>query len=272
MIRAIFFDIDGTLLSYTNHSVLPSTVEAFRQLHAKGIRTFISSGRPLVLIPPMPVTFDGYITVNGGLCLVKDAGQHSSPQTHDTYKVLLRNPISPDDCRRWLDHVSRNNLVTMCFTENDMFINRIDNAVIRLRDQLGFQMPPVKDFSAFGSQSTIPEVYQFIAMQPAEDDDQLLSILSHCRLPRWHPAFSDIIPIGSSKAVGIECILSHFGISREESMAFGDGANDIEMLDYVGTGIAMGNASPIVKRHADYVTADADSDGILLALQHLNVI
>lgn len=260
MIRAIFFDIDGTLLSYQTHSVLPSTVEAFRLLHEKGIRTFISSGRPRILIPTMPVTFDGLITVNGGLCIADN-------------KILLRNPISHDDCSNWLEYVEQNNLVTMCFTESDMFINRIDDDVLKLRDQLGFEMPPVKDFSsAFINKALNKDIYQFIAMQPAHDDAQALAVLSNCRMPRWHPAFTDVIPLDSSKAVGIECILRHFGIERQESMAFGDGCNDIEMLEYVGIGVAMGNAAPIVKQHAAYVTDDADSDGIQHALQKLNII
>lgn len=263
MIRAIFFDIDGTLLSYRTRSILPGTIEAFRQLRAKGIRTFISSGRPRVLIPPMQLTFDGYITVNGGLCAVGDN------------QIILRNPINTDDCRRWLEYVEQHNLVTMCFTENEMFINRIDDAVMRLHDQLGFDMPPIKPIkelylSCEEESSSTP--YQFIAMQPAADDEKVLSILNHCRMPRWHPAFTDVIPDDSSKAVGIECILKHYGIDREETMAFGDGANDIEMLDYVGTGVAMGNAADIVKQHADYVTDDADSEGILHALQNLHII
>lgn len=262
MIKAIFFDIDGTLLSYRTHQVLPGTIEAFRLLHDKGILTFISSGRPMVLIPEMPVHFDGYISVNGGYCIAGDS-------------VLLRNPINPDDCRRWLEYVKQNNLVTMCFTENDMFINRVDEAVMRLHDQLGFKMPPIKPLDQFFSSDNSEQssdIFQFIAMQPAADDEKILSILSHCRLPRWHPAFSDLIPDNSSKAVGIECILNHFGISRDETMAFGDGANDIEMLEFVGKGIAMGNAADIVKQHASYITDDADSDGILHALQHFGII
>lgn len=203
----------------------------------------------------MPVTFDGYITVNGGLCTAGD-------------EVLLRKPIDKDDSCRWLEYVEHNNHVTMCFTEDEMFINRIDDAVIKLHDQLGFQMPPIKPLDELRDK----EAYQFIAMQPAENDEKVLSFLSHCRMPRWHPAFSDIIPQGSSKAVGIETILKHYGIEREESMAFGDGANDIEMLEYVGTGVAMGNAADIVKEHADYVTDDADSEGILHALQNLNIL
>ena len=80
MIRAAFFDIDGTLLSFKTHKVSEGTIRAFDSLHRKGIRTFISSGRPMVLIPEMPVSFDGYVTMNGGYCFVGD-------------NVLLQRPI-----------------------------------------------------------------------------------------------------------------------------------------------------------------------------------
>lgn len=254
MTKAIFFDIDGTLLSYTSHVVLPGTAAALQQLRDKGIRLFISSGRPMVLIPPMPIQFDGYITVNGGYCI---AGND----------IILHNPIPDGDTRKWLDYVEQNNIVTMCFTADSMFINRIDDNAISLRNQLGFDMPPVFPLQ----QMAMQPVYQFIALQPKEKDKQMLSILSNCRAPRWHHAFTDIIPANSSKAVGIEQMIKHFGITREETMAFGDGANDIEMLDYVATAVAMGNANDNVKQHADYVTLDSDHDGILHALKHFQL-
>ena len=254
MVKAVFFDIDGTLLG-SSHHLLPGTVDALETMRKQGILTFISSGRPMVLIPPMPVAFNGYITVNGGYCIVGE-------------DVLLQKPIDPDDCANWLKYVSDNGKTTMCFTANDMYINQIDQTTVSLRDQLGFQMPPLRPLDQLHGL----EVYQFIALQPESDDSKVLQFLPHCRLPRWHPVFSDIIPVGSSKAVGIECIIKHFGIKRDETMAFGDGANDIEMLEYAGIGVAMGNASEIVKQHADHVTSDVDDEGIAKALVKLNVI
>ena len=255
MIKAIFFDIDGTLLSYNTHSVLPGTIEAFKYLHKKGIHTFISSGRPFVLIPQLPLQIDGYITVNGGLCMVGDT-------------VLLRNPIASDDCQKWLEYVDANNLTTMCFTADEMFINRVDDVAVRLQNQLGFQMPPMRPLLEMYDK----EVYQFIAIQPDDKDKEALEYLPNCRMPRWHPLFTDIIPNGSSKAVGIEKIINHFGIRQDETMAFGDGANDIEMLEYVHIGISRGNAAEIVKQHTQYVTDDADNEGIANALKHFGII
>ena len=255
MIKAIFFDIDGTLLSSKTHSLLPGTLEAFDLLHKKGIRTLISSGRPMTLIPTLPVHFDGFITVNGGYCLADG-------------EVIHRNPISSDDTTKWLDYVRQTGIVTMCFTADKMYINRISDTTMKLREQLGFTMPPVRPLDEMSTS----EVYQFIAMQPKEDDAKALEHLSNCRMPRWHPVFTDVIPADSSKAVGISKIISHYGIDIEETMAFGDGANDIEMLQYVKIGVAMGNASDEVKRKSDYVTLDSDSEGILSALIKLKII
>ena len=253
MIKAVFFDIDGTLLSFETHRVSQGTVEAFRILHSKGIRTFISSGRPKVLIPPMPVGFEGYVTMNGGYCYVGN-------------DVVLRNPIPQDETDRWLDYAIRNNLCTMIFTEHEMFVNRLDDPVGNaIRNQLEFTMPPQLDTALMKGRET----YQIIAIMPPEKDAEVVEMLPHCRLPRWHPGFSDLVNHTNSKAAGIAAVLEHVGIRREECMAFGDGGNDVEMLEYCGIGVAMGNASDEVKRHADYVTASVDEEGILEAVRKL---
>lgn len=255
MIRAAFFDIDGTLLSFVTHRVSPGTIEAFESLKKKGILTFICSGRAKVLVPTMPLHFDGVITVNGGYCQAGD-------------KVIYRNPLNHDDAQTWMDYADRHNYVSMAFTEYEMFTNHIDELARQLRDQLEFEMPKLRP----NRELVGKDIYQFIAMIPESKDAEVLELLPHCRLPRWHPAFSDLVPSDSSKAVGMEKILTHFGIHRDECIAFGDGANDIEMLEYAGIGVAMGNASDRVKAHADHVTTDVDSEGILNALQSLQII
>ena len=70
----------------------------------------------------------------------------------------------------------------------------------------------------------------------------------------------------------MEAMLRHFGIAPEESMAFGDGENDLTMLLRAGIGVAMGTASDEVKRQADWATASVDEDGIVKALQHFQVL
>ena len=253
MIKAAFFDIDGTLLSFKTHRVSEGTVRAFSTLHAHGVRTFISSGRPMILIPEMPVSFDAYITMNGGLVFTAEN------------EVLLSNPIPREDSERWLDFAKEHQLCTMVFTATSMMVAQVNPIGFKIREQLEFQMPPVVDIDEMRGH----EAYQLIAIMPRELDGQVGATLSHCRLPRWHPAFTDIVAQGNSKAAGMEAICRHYGISQEETLAFGDGGNDIEMLQWAGTGVAMGNAADEVKAAADMVTTDVDNEGIENAINKL---
>ncbi len=252
MIKAAFFDIDGTLLSFTTHRVSEGTIRAFDRLHKAGVRTFISSGRPMVLIPPMPVTFEAHITMNGGLVFTPD-------------KVLLSNPIPREDTDAWLDLAKARNICTMIFTADGMMLAQPNEAGLKLRDQLEFTMPPVVAIDEMRG----VEAYQIIALMPPQMDGEVGALLSHCRLPRWHPAFTDIVANGNSKAAGMDAICRHFGIQQEETIAFGDGANDIEMLQWAGIGIAMGNAAQEVKDAADMVTGSVDEEGIEQAINKL---
>ena len=100
MIKAAFFDIDGTLLSFTTHRVSAGTIRAFDRLHRAGVRTFLSTGRPEVLIPKMPVTFEAKITMNGGLVFTSN-------------EVLFSNPIPNKELQSWLDIAKDKHLCTM---------------------------------------------------------------------------------------------------------------------------------------------------------------
>lgn len=252
MIKAAFFDIDGTLLSFETHRVSAGTVRAFERLHRAGVRTFLSTGRPEVLIPKMPVTFEAKITMNGGLVFTPN-------------EVLLSNPIRDEELQRWLNLAKERHLCTMVFTQDNMFLAQPNEVGLKLRNQLEFEMPPVVDIDTMRKET----VFQIIAIMPGEMDDEVGTLLPHCRLPRWHPYFTDIVAEDNSKARGMEAICRHFGIAQEETLAFGDGANDIEMLEWAGIGVAMGNAADIVKEHANRITTDVDHEGIEIAVNQI---
>lgn len=257
-IKAAFFDIDGTLLSFETHRVSPGTVRAFDRLHQAGVRTFLSTGRPEVLIPDMPLTFEGKITMNGAFVFLNDECGMMKDE-------LLSNPIRDEELQAWLDFAKENNLCTMVFTRDNMLLAQPNEIGLKLRNQLEFEMPPVVDIDAMRKET----VYQIIAIMPEELDARVAELLPHCRLPRWHPYFTDIVAHDNSKARGMEAICRHFGIRQEETLAFGDGANDIEMLEWAGIGVAMGNAADGVKQHADRVTSDVDHEGIEMAVNEI---
>ena len=187
MIKAAFFDIDGTLLSFTTHRVSAGTIRAFDRLHRAGVRTFLSTGRPEVLIPKMPVSFEAKITMNGGLVFTSN-------------EVLLSNPIPNDELQSWLDIAKDKHLCTMIFTKNNMFLAQPNEVGIKLRNQLEFEMPPVVELDSLRKETA----YQIIAIMPGEMDNTVGKMLPHCRLPRWHPYFTDIVAFDNSKARGME--------------------------------------------------------------------
>ena len=108
-----------------------------------------------------------------------------------------------------------------------------------------------------------------ISMKP-----EIEEILGHKYKGTYHEPVNSVefVPLGVNKAKGIEVILDHTGISREDSYAFGDSANDIDMIKYVKYGVAMGNSVPELLEIAPYQTARVDEDGIEKGLKKFGLI
>ena len=119
---------------------------------------------------------------------------------------------------------------------------------------------------------TSKEVIQMTPFITEEEEKEIRPSIPTCEVGRWFPAFADITAKGDTKQKGIDEIIRYFDIKLEETMAFGDGGNDISMLRHAAIGIAMGQAKEDVKAAADYVTAPIDEDGISKAMKHFGII
>lgn len=258
MIKAVFFDIDGTLVSFRTHEIPVSAREAIENLRRQGIKVFIATGRHWRVINNLGgLEFDGYITLNGSCCY---AGKD---------KVIYRRTL-PREATACLLRLEQEDERFPCIfvRENDMFINYIDDRAKEVFQLLNFPYPPVRDVQ----EALESDIFQLIAFFGADQEERMMRQLPGCEATRWNPLFTDIVPEGGSKRVGMEKILAYFGIAREECMAFGDGGNDIPMLEYAGLGVAMGNAREAVKEKADYITSSVDEDGIANALWHWKLL
>ena len=260
--KAVFFDIDGTLVPFRAKGIPESTRAALAALRAGGVRTFIATGRHLSWTGNVADTpFDGYVTVNGGMCV---AG--------DRKTVLYCRPIPADDMQRLETFIERTKIPFVVVpADGDIFITGINPLVEEAADLLNITAIPVRPIAEARGKEVV-QLMGFFTPDEQERSGVFGDALRGCEPTRWCPLFTDIIPCGGSKAAGIDRMIAHFGISLSETMAFGDGDNDVAMLRHTAVGVAMGNASAAVKAAADYVTLPADEDGVGEALRRFALI
>lgn len=257
MVKAIFFDIDGTLVSFQTHAVSPAVLQALHTLRARGVKLFISTGRHRTMLSYIQsvFAFDGYVTLNGQYCFCGD-------------RVLHRNPLSRQAVEELVD-AARSGAFPCIFLEGEeIYMNYANDATDQFMEELCLPMPLTAD----PRRALDREIYQAIAFLTEENESVLLDRAHHLKTTRWHPNFLDVIPQTGGKDKGMDAILDSFHIPLEDSMAFGDGGNDLSMLLHAGIGVAMGSASDGVKAQADYVTGTVDEDGVLSALVHFGLL
>ena len=131
-----------------------------------------------------------------------------------------------------------------------------------------FDLELPKNDEAFISESDLYQTLLYVNDQEEKDYQRYTDF----RFVRWHPNCVDVLPQGGSKAAGIQKFIERAGFELKDVYAFGDGLNDIEMLQTVGTGVAMGNAEEELLKYADLVTARVDEDGIYKGLVTLGLI
>lgn len=258
MIKAIFFDIDGTLVSFKTHRMSAGVAEALQALHEKGIKLFIASGRPMTIINNLDgFPFDGYITMNGAL-------------TYLDGRIIDRHPLDRQDARRVAALARQLDTTCWAFTESLAAVNFMNAEAQAFADHI--RNHPLH-FVDLEKVAETEDIYQFTFFVKSADELRLVRpALRHAAFPRWHPDFVDIVSEGLSKSCAASLVLDRLGLSREECMAFGDGGNDIPLIEYAGTGVAMGNAADEVKASADHVTLSVDEDGVPAALRRFGLL
>lgn len=257
MISAIFFDIDGTLVSFRTHTVSPAVLDALHRLRAKGIKLFLSTGRHKSMIGGVRAlfSFDGCITVNGQYCFCGDT-------------VLRRVPLDRTDVEHIVSVTTGGCFPCIFLEEEDSYINQLGPRAELFPQQLSIPLPRLDD----PRRALEGDLFQLVAFLRQEEQHLLTDHTRHLNPMRWHPDFIDVIAAGGGKDKGMDAILDHLHIPLEETTAFGDGENDLSMLVHAGIGVAMGSASDAVKAQADYVTGTVDEDGILTALEHFGLL
>ena len=253
--KAAFFDIDGTLLSFKTHAMPASTVRALAALQANGIKTVISTGRATYEFPAeLRRGFDAYITHNGQLC-------------YDAAGVFRSVPIDPADARVIID-LARTGAFDVLVSQRDRsFVSALSPRVLEVGRKVD-----ITYHAGDLDQALAEPVYQFCVFVDPGEERRFLSHTHDVVATRWTDLFCDVVPRQGGKDYGVRAVCERYGIAPEETVAFGDGENDLTMFSAAGTSVAMGNAWDQVKAQADYVTDDVDSDGIWNACVHFGLV
>ena len=261
MRSALFFDIDGTLIdSYHDvREVSPAVRAELARLREAGHALVLSSGRPPVLLDAglLELGFDALICINGGYVEVAGTPVHEQRMG----RALARRTL--DFCRGLgceYEFVCADGLYTA--PDNVGFIEFFSH------------VGDVFDFD-FDEDELLDRVIKFETLLDASERDRVtalarselgsqISVDSHGGAGTF-----ELYPTAISKATGVEVVLERLGIDRAHSYAFGDGTNDLEMIEACGCGVAMGNAEDEVKAVADIVCGPVWDDGLAEVLRTL---
>ena len=252
----MFFDLDGTLLN-EDKVVLESAKRAVHALQEKGIYTAISTGRS-------PQMFDWLLEELNINSYVSMNGQHVIFEGQEIYS----NPMDSDVLHD-LSNLAKSKGHGLTYSNHKKFKVSVENHphIIPSFESLKLGYPQVE--AEFYKRSPVHQVQLYCERRDAQ---LYVERYSDHTFISWGDYASDMLPKGSSKAVGVQKMLEKLGIQKENSYAFGDGTNDFEMFALVGTGIAMGNAVPELKAVADYVTSSCSENGILDGLLNLGLL
>lgn len=272
--KHIFLDIDGTLVGYDS-KIPESALKALQLAQANGHKIIIASGRSYGMIYPdllKTVKFDGIIS-SGGACVIVDG------------KVIFESFIEGDDLAFVIDYFRANGINYLLMTKDELYAEpAFNNYVIPGMIANGYSKELVEQ--AYGWNTEVEDARlvkgveklayftsPFLPDKIASDLDERFYVVDFSvGNVKGNTYFGEMNNAGITKASGIDEYLAYVGASIEDTIAFGDSANDLEMLEHAYVAVTMGNGTEAAKAAADFVTTDVDKDGIYSAFLKLGLI
>ncbi|WP_088547651.1 Cof-type HAD-IIB family hydrolase [Paenibacillus aquistagni] len=254
--KIAFFDIDGTLVN-EDKQIPQDALEAIFELKEKGVEPVIATGRAPYFFHHLAeqLHINSYVSLNGGFVVYQG-------------EVIYKRPIERSDVECFVKRAAEH-AHSLVFEGHHTFStnNDQDPFMIDAVSSLKVELPLLHE--AFWQEE---DIYQIFLHCKEEDEPLYEGHVPGLRMIRWHHTALDVLPKGSSKAEGIHAMLDILKLTPEEAIAFGDGLNDMEMLNAVGLGIAMGNSHEDLKPYADYITTHVNEGGIANGLRYAGLI
>ncbi|SBW10882.1 HAD-superfamily hydrolase [uncultured Eubacteriales bacterium] len=259
--KVIFLDVDGTLVNYEG-KVPESAVRAVRECQKKGNRVYLTTGRSKAEIYPSlwDIGLDGMIGGNG--MYIEERGE-----------VLLDLAMKKEDVVRAVDWMHKNSLGFYLESKNGLFAS--ENLLSKAcglfggdteenRQRLRAIMPDM----IYGGELYRDDVAKIsFYLDPDLLEEARAEFGGTLKVGSWSASgqrqeFGEFALAGMDKVNAIKALLDHLGVDRADTLAFGDAENDIQMVEFCNTGVAMGNAEEGLKAVADHVAAHIDADGL----------
>ncbi len=266
MVRIVFSDIDGTLLTDDKH-VTPKTEKAVQELLENDIPFVLVSARMPEAIYPitekMGVTIP-LICYSGALVLTKEGETLAS--------TAMEAGVTADFIRAAEQHFP--NATINYYAGHHWYVNDVKDPRVVFEMKITGAKAEKADFATCLQQGILP--HKILMMMEPDDceraEKELQELFPSLNIVRSFPTLLEIMDQSVTKASGIEVMLRHYGLTAEESLSFGDNYNDLEMLRYTKKSVAMGNAPQKVKAAASDVTCSNEEDGIYAYLVKIGLI
>ncbi|WP_152655296.1 HAD family hydrolase [Oceanobacillus sp. CFH 90083] len=257
--RALFLDIDGTILQ-PDHTYTASTQDAIQQVKSAGLEVFLCTGRPFVDIQNLAsdLGITSSVTYNGAYALYQG-------------DVIFNAPMKKEDVEKMVSIAGQSQSELVLYTTEHNYFTSLTNPHVEDFNEV-FQLHQNKLFTTDVADKIVSASAINVAAHQVKDfeitDDYHLSRVN---VPHASESY-DVLRASVNKGVAIKQMLHHLNISPSEVIAFGDGMNDKEMLKFVGTGVAMGNADPKLVEYADFQTTSVTESGIFNGLKKLGLV
>ncbi|WP_028235112.1 Cof-type HAD-IIB family hydrolase [Pseudobutyrivibrio sp. MD2005] len=276
MSKLIFFDIDGTLISFDGE--LPqSTIRALKNAQARGHKIFICTGRSKCQIEDrlLDIGFDGIVAASGAY-------------TEYHGKVVNAEYMEPERLKKLLTFFDKNNIVYMLQCSDkvvattksltamkEIFKEKLKNKPKSI-DKIFAKQHEDDDLSShFDTYTNAEKACYYLSplsldeVEHSLNDDFDVTAMS---FKDSNDSSGEICMKDITKAYGMKKIIDYLDSSVEDTIAFGDGPNDFEMIEFANIGVAMGNASPALKEKANMITSKITDDGIYNGMKNLGLI
>lgn len=259
MKKAIFLDIDGTLLDMRGGiAEITTTVKQFIQkVQSNGDYVFIATGRPYAFLSDniKSFGFDGFILANGAQVVIGDKTIYNYP----IYKEIVED-ISRGLEENKIEHILEGELYSYLKESCTEFYDFYDKVGVSRK-----YLEPnynIEDINVYKIEAMCKNEREFSKCMAIAENNTEIGYFSSI-----DNRIVEMYLKKNTKATGILKVIEYLNLPIENTYAFGDGKNDIEMLSVVGCGIAMGNASDEVKRYADEITDSVHNDGVALGIE-----